>query len=90
MLGMNRERRGGRAYDELRGLTGLLRAGARRAPVRGRGEPDACPRCGGAERTSRARACGVCPGTSWLVRTGLCEGVGRALAPSGSGSTVSC
>ena len=46
--------------------------------------------CAGGTPGECARACGVCPGTSWLVRMRLCEVMGRALAPSGSGPTVSC
>ncbi len=46
--------------------------------------------CAGGTPGECARACGVCPGTSWLVRTGLCEVMGRALAPFRSGPTVSC
>ena len=46
--------------------------------------------CAGGTLRGCAGACGVCPGTSWLVRMRLCEVMGRALAPSGSGPTVSC
>ena len=41
--------------------------------------------CAGGTPGECARACGVCPGTSWLVRMRLCEVMGRALAPSGRG-----
>ena len=46
--------------------------------------------CAGGTPGECARACGVCPGTSRLVRTGPSEAVGRALAPFRSGPTVSC
>ena len=46
--------------------------------------------CAGGTPGECARACGVCPGTSWFMRMRLCEVMGRALAPSGSGPTVSC
>ena len=46
--------------------------------------------CAGGTPGECARACGVCPGTSWLVRMRLCEVMGRALAPFRSGPTVSC
>ena len=41
--------------------------------------------CAGGTPGECARACGVCPGTSRLVRTGPSEAVGRALAPPGRG-----
>ena len=41
--------------------------------------------CAGGTLRECARACGVCRGTSWLVRTGPSEAVGRTLAPSGRG-----
>ena len=41
--------------------------------------------CAGGTPGERARACGVCPGTSWFMRMRLCEVMGRALAPSGRG-----
>ena len=37
-----------------------------------------------------ARRCGVCPGTSWLVRMRLFEVMGAALQPFRGGPTVSC
>ena len=37
--------------------------------------------CAGGTPGECARACGVCPGTSRLVRTGPSEAMGRALAP---------
>ena len=46
--------------------------------------------CAGGTPGECARACGVCPGTSRLVRTGPSEAMGRALAPFRSGPTVSC
>ena len=41
--------------------------------------------CAGGTPGECARACGVCPGTSWFMRMRLCEVMGRALAPSGRG-----
>ena len=41
--------------------------------------------CAGGTLRERAGACGVCPGTSWFMRMRLCEAVGRAPAPPGSG-----
>ena len=46
--------------------------------------------CAGGTLRECARACGVCLSTSWFMRMRLCEVMGRALAPSGSGPTVSC
>ena len=46
--------------------------------------------CAGGTPGECARACGVCPGTSWFMRMRLCEVMGRALAPFRSGPTVSC
>ena len=44
--------------------------------------------CAGGTPGERARACGVCPGTSWFMRMRLCEVMGRALAPSGRGQPL--
>ena len=46
--------------------------------------------CAGGTLRECARACGVCLSTSWFMRTGPSEAVGRALAPFRSGPTVSC
>ena len=46
--------------------------------------------CAGGTPGECARACGVCPGTSWFMRMRPSEVMGRALAPFRSGPTVSC
>ena len=61
--------------------------GPARVP-RARGGRPGGPRrhaCAGGTLRECAGACGVCPGTSRLVRTGPSEAVGRALAPPGRG-----
>ena len=87
----------GRA-SRARGMTGAGRGGGPAGPAAAppRAGPWARSGAPGPRGTSgraapggtpgeRAGACGACPGTSRLVRTGPSEAVGRALAPSGRG-----
>ena len=80
------------------GSQGRSRGSCGRAPSRKAMGPLGCPEpegdvragraghaCAGGTLRGCARACGACPGTSRLVRTGPGEAVGRALAPSGRG-----
>ena len=80
------------------GSQGRSRGSCGRAPSRKAMGPLGCPEpeggvwagyaghaCAGGTPGECAGACGVCPGTSRLVRTGPSEAVGRALAPFGRG-----
>ena len=80
------------------GSQGRSRGSCGRAPSRKAMGPLGCPEpeggvwagyaghaCAGGTPGECAGACGVCPGTSRLVRTGPSEAVGRALAPPGRG-----